>query len=105
MLVPKSGGLLFFDVMAIPKDAKNVENAHKWIDYIMRPEVHASLTNTVFFANPNKVSLKYVKQDIAKNEAVFPAANVLESMLAPGVPDQETRRLITRTFTNFKANR
>ena len=105
VLVPKSGGLLFFDVMAIPKDAKNVENAHKWIDYIMRPEVHASLTNTVFFANPNKASLKYVKPEIAKNEAVFPAANVLESMLAPGVPDQETRRLITRTFTNFKANR
>lgn len=50
-LVPKSGGLLFFDVMAIPKDAKNVANAHKWIDYIMRPEVHAGLSNTVFYAN------------------------------------------------------
>ena len=105
VLVPKSGGLLFFDVMAIPKDAKNVENAHKWIDYIMRPEVHASLTNTVFFANPNKASLQHVKPEIARNEAVFPAAGVLESMLAPGVPDQATRRLITRTFTNFKANR
>ncbi len=105
VLVPKSGGLLFFDVMAIPKDAKNVENAHKWIDYILRPEVHASLTNTVFFANPNKASLPHVTPAIAKNEAVFPSASVLESMLAPGVPDQATRRLITRTFTNFKANR
>ena len=105
VLVPKSGGLLFFDVMAIPKDAKNVENAHKWIDYIMRPEVHASLTNTVFYANPNKASLKYVKDSIAKNEAVFPSASVLSSMLSPGVPDQATRRIITRTFTNFKSNR
>ena len=86
-LVPKSGGLLFFDVMAIPKDAKNVANAHKWIDYIMRPEVHAGLSNTVFYANPNKASL------------------VLATMLPPGVPDQATRRIITRTFTNFKANR
>ena len=105
VLVPKSGGLLFFDVMAIPKDAKNVENAHKWIDYIMRPEVHASLTNTVFFANPNKASLKFVKPEIANNAAVFPSAGVLETMLAPGVPDQATRRIITRTFTNFKSNR
>lgn len=94
-----------FDVMAIPKDAKNVENAHKWIDYIMRPEVHASLTNTVFYANPNKASLKYVKDSIAKNEAVFPSAGILSSMLSPGVPDQATRRIITRTFTNFKSNR
>ena len=104
-LVPKSGGLLFFDVMAIPKDAKNVANAHKWIDYIMRPEVHASLSNTVFYANPNKASLAHVKPEIAKNEAIFPSEQVLATMLPPGVPDQATRRIITRTFTNFKANR
>ncbi|MDR2450825.1 MAG: polyamine ABC transporter substrate-binding protein [Candidatus Accumulibacter sp.] len=105
VLVPKSGGLLFFDVMAIPRDAKNVDNAHKWIDYILRPEVHASLTNTVFFANPNQASLPFVKPEIAGNAAVFPSAGVLETMLSPGVPDQATRRLVTRTFTNFKANR
>ena len=104
-LVPKSGGLLFFDVMAIPKDAKNVANAHKWIDYIMRPDVHASLSNTVFYANPNKASLPHVKPEIAKNEAIFPSEQVLSTMLPPGVPDQATRRIITRTFTNFKANR
>lgn len=105
VLVPKSGGLLFFDVMAIPKDAKNVENAHKWIDYILRPEVHAALSNTVFYANPNKASLKFVNPEIARNEAVFPSPGVLETMLSPGSPDQPTRRIITRTFTNFKSNR
>jgi putrescine transport system substrate-binding protein len=105
VLVPNSGGLLFFDVMAIPRDARNVANAHKWIDYILRPEVHASLTNTVFFANPNQASLPFVKPEIAGNAAVFPSAGALETMLSPGVPDQATRRLITRTFTNFKANR
>lgn len=105
VLVPKSGGLLFFDVMAIPKDAKNVDNAHKWINYILRPEVDASLTNAVFYANPNKESLKFVKPEIANNKAVFPSADVLGTMLPPGVPDQATRKLITRTFTNFKANR
>ena len=53
-LIPKTGGLLFFDVMAIPADAPRPGNAHAFINYIMRPEVHASLTNTVFYANPNK---------------------------------------------------
>ena len=103
VLVPKSGGLLFFDVMAIPKDAKHPENAHKWIDYILRPEVHASLTNAVFYANPNKEARKFVKPALANDRAVFPDAAVLETMIVPGAPDPATRRLITRTFTSFKA--
>ncbi len=105
VLLPKQGGLLFFDTMAIPKDAKNVDNAHKFINYILRPEVHASLTNTVFYANPNKASLKFVKPELAKNPAVFPDEAALAKMIPPGTPDQATRKLITRTFTNFKAGR
>jgi putrescine transport system substrate-binding protein len=105
VLLPKSGGLLFFDVMAIPKDAKHPENAHKWIDYILRPEVHASLTNAVFYANPNLAARKAVKPELANDKAVFPDAAALDAMIVPGVPDQATRRLITRTFTTFKAGR
>ncbi|MDO8420250.1 MAG: extracellular solute-binding protein, partial [Rubrivivax sp.] len=52
-LIPKTGGLLFFDVMVIPVDAPRPGNAHKFINYIMRPDVHAGLTNKVFYANPN----------------------------------------------------
>jgi len=105
VLLPRTGGLLFFDTMAIPKDAKHPDNAHKWINYILRPEVHASLTNTVFYANPNKASMKHVKPELANDKAVFPDAAALETMIAPDTPDQATLRLITRTFTNFKANR
>jgi putrescine transport system substrate-binding protein len=104
-LLPKSGGLLFFDVMAIPKDAKHPENAHQWINYILRPEVHASLTNTVFYANPNKEARKLVKPELANDKSVFPDAAALDTMILPGVPDQATRRLMTRTFTGFKAGR
>ena len=104
-LLPKSGGLLFFDVMAIPKDAKHPENALKWINYILRPEVHASLTNTVFYANPNKEARKLVKPELANDKSVFPDAAALDTMIVPGVPDQATRRLMTRTFTSFKAGR
>jgi putrescine transport system substrate-binding protein len=105
VLLPKQGGLLFFDTMAIPKDAKHPDNAHKFINYILKPEVHASLTNAVFYANPNKASLKFVKQELAKNPAVFPDEASMAKMIAPGTPDQATRKLITRTFTNFKSGR
>lgn len=105
VLLPKQGGLLFFDTMAIPKDAKHPDNAHKFINYILKPEVHASLTNTVFYANPNKASLKFVKPELAKNPAVFPDEASMAKMIPPGTPDQATRKLITRTFTNFKAGR
>ncbi|MEX8517077.1 MAG: polyamine ABC transporter substrate-binding protein [Leptothrix sp. (in: b-proteobacteria)] len=105
VLLPKTGGLLFFDVMAIPADAKHPENAHKWINYILKPEVHASLTNAVFYANPNKEALKFVKPELAKDKAVFPDEAALTTMIPPGTPDQATRKLITRTFTNFKAGR
>jgi putrescine transport system substrate-binding protein len=105
VLLPRMGGLLFFDTMAIPKDAKHTENAYKWINYILRPEVHASLTNKVFYANPNKAALKFVDPVLAKDKAVFPDETALSTMIAPDTPDQATLKLITRTFTNFKAKR
>jgi putrescine transport system substrate-binding protein len=96
------GALLFFDVMAIPKSAQNVENAHKWINYIMRPEVHASLTNTVFYANPNKASLRFVKPEVAGNKAVFLPADVLKNMLPPGAPNNMAQRFGVQTFVDFR---
>jgi putrescine transport system substrate-binding protein len=104
-LVPKTGATLFFDTMAIPKDAKNVENAHLFINYILRPEVHASLTNKVFYANPNAASLKFVKKDVAENKSIFLDAAATKTMVAPDALPQDTRRVQTRTFTNFKAGK
>ncbi|GAB4568534.1 MAG: polyamine ABC transporter substrate-binding protein [Rhizobacter sp.] len=104
-LVPPSGSTLFFDTMAIPADAKHPKNAHLFINYILRPEVHASLTNKVFYANPNKASLKFVAKDVAENKSIFLSAKDLAGMTAPDSLPQDIRRVQTRTFTNFKANR
>jgi putrescine transport system substrate-binding protein len=104
-LVPKAGATLFFDTMAIPKDAKNVENAHLFINYILRPEVHASLTNKVFYANPNAASLKFVKKDVAENKSIFLDAAATKTMVPPDALPQAVRKVQTRTFTNFKAGR
>ena len=91
--------------MAIPKDAKNVENAHLFINYILRPEVAAALTNKVFYANPNAASLKLVNKDVAENKTIFLSAADLGRMTPPDAVPQATRRVQTRVFTNFKAAR
>ncbi len=104
-LVPKTGATLFFDTMAIPKDAKNVENAHLFINYILRPEVHASLTNKVFYANPNAASLKFVKKEVAENKSIFLDAAATKTMVAPDALPQDIRKVQTRTFSNFKTGK
>jgi putrescine transport system substrate-binding protein len=91
--------------MAIPKDAKNVENAHLFINYILRPEVAASLTNKVFYANPNKASLKLVKKDVAENKTIFLGDADKAHMTAPDAVPQAIQRTRTRVFTNFKAGK
>lgn len=101
---PKSGGQIFFDVMAIPKDAQNVENAHKFIDYILRPEVHASLTNYVFYANPNPASKQFVVDEVRNDPTVFLDSETLSRMIAPG-DVEPIRRLMSRTFQSFKTGR
>ena len=101
--IPKTGGLLFFDVMAIPKDAPHPGNAQKWINYILRPEVAASLSNKVYYANPNKESKQFVVATVSNNPTVFLSAENLAKMA--GVADvmtNETRRLQNRTYTSFK---
>ena len=101
-LIPKTGGILFFDVMVIPADAPHPGNAHKFIDYILRPEVDASLTNKVFYANPNKESKKFVKPEVASNPTVFPSDADMAKMAAPDAINNDLRRTMTRMYTSFK---
>ena len=101
-LLPKTGGILFFDTMVIPADAPHPDNAHKWINYILRPEVAAGLTNKVFYANPNKASRPFVKPEIANNPTVFPNDDQLRNMAAPDAIGNDIRRTMTRLYTSFK---
>ncbi len=101
-LIPKSGGIIFMDVMVIPADAPRPGNAHKFINYILRPEVHASLTNKVFYANPNKEAKKFVKPDVANNPSVFLSDSDLKKMAAPDSINNDVRRQMTRIYTSFK---
>ena len=102
-LVPSNGGILFFDMMAIPVDAPNAANAHAFINFIMRPEVHASLTNKVFYANPNKESRKFIKPEVANNPTVFVSPAQMATMKPPKALTNDIRRLVTRVYTSFKS--
>ena len=104
-LIPKTGAVLMFDSMAIPKDAKNVENAYKFIDYILRPEVNAELTNKVFYANPVPTATKFIKPEVANNKTVFLTPEQMATMVPPDMVNNDTRRLRTRLFTTFKTGR
>jgi putrescine transport system substrate-binding protein len=104
-LIPPKGSTLFFDSMAIPADAPHPKNAHLFINYILRPEVHASLTNKVFYANPNKASLKFVDKSVADNKTVFLGAADMAKMTPPDSVPQDIRRVQTRIFTRFKSGR
>lgn len=104
-LIPKTGNTLFVDTMAIPLDAPHPENAFKFMNYVMRPEVAASLTNKLSYANPNLASLKYVKKEIADNKTIFLSAEDMKKMIAPDAVNNDIRRVITRTFTQFKSGR
>jgi len=101
-LVPKTGGILFFDMMAIPADAAHPKNAHLFINYIMRPEVSAALTNKVKYANVNKEAKKLVKPEIANNPSSYPSAAEMGTMVAPKALTNDVRRLATRAYTGFK---
>ena len=101
-LLPKTGGLIFFDTLALPKDAKHPNNAYAFIDYFLRPEVSASLTNEVGYATANKASLAQVKPDVAQDRAVFPDAENLRKMVSPASFSNEARASMSNVFTSFK---
>lgn len=101
-LLPSTGGLIFFDTLAIPKDAKHPNNAYAFINYFLRPEVSASLTNELSYATANKGSLALVKAEIAQDKAVFPDAANLQKMVSPASFSNEARESMSNVFTAFK---
>ena len=101
-LLPSTGGLIFFDSLAIPKDAKHPNNALAFINYFLRPEVSASLTNELGYATANKASVALVKPTIANDPAVFPDATNLEKMVSPASFTNAARQSMSDVFTQFK---
>ncbi|HOY69390.1 MAG TPA: polyamine ABC transporter substrate-binding protein [Methylotenera sp.] len=102
-LVPKTGGLIFMDTMAIPADAKHPNNAHIFMNYVMQPKVAAAITNEVTYANPNRAATEFVDDEIKNNKSVYLSDEDLAKMVPPGVESQEAKRTLTRLYTKFKS--
>jgi putrescine transport system substrate-binding protein len=100
--IPKEGSLLWVDSLAIPKDAKNVENAYKFIDYLNEPQVAANGVNYVSYASPNTAALDLIDPEIKNNPSIYPTAEVKKNLFPDAVADPELERLRTRTWTKIK---
>ncbi len=100
--IPKEGALLSFDMMAIPSDAPNPENAHAFMNFIMKPEITAEITNAVFYANANPPSHEFVDPEILNDPAIFPTPEVKANLFPAVTHDARTDRLITRLWTELK---
>jgi len=101
--IPKEGALAFFDMLAIPKDAKNVDEAYQFINYLMEPKVIADISNKMFYASGNKASLPLVEADIRNNPGIYPTEATMAKLFILKVQDQKIDRVRTRAWTKVKS--
>lgn len=100
--VPKEGSNIWFDAMLIPADAPNVENAHLFLNYMMRPDVIADCTNYTYYANGNRAARNLVLPEILEDPAIYPDEETQKRMFPSVVRDEAVQRVITREWTRLK---
>ena len=103
--IPKEGAPQWFDMLAIPKDAKNVDNAYAFINYLLDPKVAAANTNYVTYPNPVPASKPMVDQAIAEDPTIYPPAEVDAKLFTFAVLPPEVDRQYTRIWTELKTGR
>ena len=103
--IPKEGAGSFYDMVAIPKDAENVDAAYAWMNYLLEPEVMAEITNSVRFPNGNKAATPLVNKDISGDPSIYPSDEVKEHLYAISDLPPATLRLLTRSWTKIKSGK
>ncbi len=103
--VPKEGTLVSMDTMAIPADSKNVDNAHAFINFMLRPEIAARNTNATHFANAVFASKPQVNEDIRNDPAIYLSDEALKGLYTVQPYDQKLQRSVTRLWTRLKSGR
>jgi putrescine transport system substrate-binding protein len=100
--IPQEGALIWADVMAIPKDAPNRTLAHQFMNFILRPEIMARISNQIQAANSVPASSAFMDPDILKNPGIYPPPETLEKLLADQLPDRGYERIRLRLWTQIK---
>jgi putrescine transport system substrate-binding protein len=97
--IPDQGAEMWFDMMAIPADAPHADEAHAFINYMMKPEVIAKASNYVYYANGNKASQAFINKDILEDTAIYPTDEALKKLFTVKPLDPKTQRVVTRLWT------
>ncbi|MBO6508884.1 MAG: polyamine ABC transporter substrate-binding protein [Roseibium sp.] len=101
--IPKEGAQMWFDQMAIPADAKNKEEAHEFLNFIMRPDVMAKASNYVYYANGNKASQELLNDDVIGDTAIYPDEATVKNLYTTTPYPPKVQRIVTRTWTGVKS--
>ncbi|WP_163831372.1 polyamine ABC transporter substrate-binding protein [Spartinivicinus ruber] len=104
-VIPKEGAPLSFDMLAIPKDAKNVENAHKFLNYLLEPKVIAGVTNYVKYASANDGAKPFVDEQVKANPGIYPPNEVNDKLFLFTEMPKKIQRFVTRSWTKIKTGR
>ncbi|WP_188662338.1 extracellular solute-binding protein [Arenimonas soli] len=100
--IPKEGAPMWFDMLAIPKDAKNVDNAYLFLDYLLRPEVMAGIQNYVMYASANTAALPMVDAAVLEDPGIYPPEDTRAKLFTLAVLPPEVDRLFNRHWTTLK---
>jgi putrescine transport system substrate-binding protein len=101
-IVPKEGSILWFDMLAIPKDAPHPDSALAYLNYIMDPKVIADISNFKRYANANAASQPYLLQAVKDDTAIYPPPELREKLAVQLADSPEQTRAITRMWEKFK---
>lgn len=102
--VPKTGAPAWVDCLCIPSDAPHKENAYRFLEYMLKPEVIAKCSNFTNYANGNLASRPFIDPAIAGNPAVYPDAATMTRLWAPAPLSPERERALTRLWTEIKSS-
>lgn len=97
-----TGALIFFDTMAITKDAKHPNNALAFIDFYLRPENAARMANEMNYLTANKAAIDKIKPEIAGNKTIFVESDYFAKMIAPSSFTNEAREAMATVYNSFK---
>jgi putrescine transport system substrate-binding protein len=103
--IPKEGAQLWFDNLAIPKDAKHVAEAHAFINYMLKPEVAAKNSDFISYANGNLESQKLIDKAILDDPGVYPPPEVMAKLYTNLAHDAKTKRVMNRLWTKVKTGK
>lgn len=100
--IPKEGTIVWFDMLAIPADAKHPKNAHALINYLMEPQVAANNSNFVNYANGNAASLAMVNDAVKNDPGIYPTPEVKAKLFPSLAYGEDFQRLMNRMWTKFQ---